>query len=211
MASTSVVGTGGQTAGAEEDSKNDDGLPRNQAAGTQVVSDGSIRVDVGLLDRLMNLVGELVLTRNQILQTATDATLAASAQHLNLITTELQEGVMKTRMQPISNITGRFPRVVRDLAVACGKSVRLDVEGADTELDKTLIEAIKDPLTHIVRNSVDHGIESPDVRAARGKPTEGRIVLRAFHEGKWRCARSSEANPSSHSRAEHRKLAHSLP
>jgi two-component system chemotaxis sensor kinase CheA len=150
------------------------------------VSDTNIRVDVGLLDKLMNLVGELVLARNQILQyTATheDSAFAATSQRLNLITTELQEGVMKTRMQPIGDIWGRLPRMVRDLATACGKQVAIEMEGKETELDKTVIEAIKDPLTHIVRNSVDHGLELPAVRVAAGKPAEGRLVLRAFHEG----------------------------
>jgi len=150
------------------------------------VSDTNIRVDVGLLDKLMNLVGELVLARNQILQyTATheDSAFAATSQRLNLITTELQEGVMRTRMQPIGNIWGRLPRMVRDLATGCGKRVAIEMEGKETELDKTVIEAIKDPLTHIVRNSVDHGLELPAVRVAAGKPAEGRLVLRAFHEG----------------------------
>ncbi|MBI5267256.1 MAG: chemotaxis protein CheA [candidate division Zixibacteria bacterium] len=150
------------------------------------VSETSIRVDVSLLDKLMNLVGELVLARNQILQYTPperDSTFIASTQTLNLITTELQEGVMKTRMQPIGNIWDKFPRVVRDLSLSCGKQVALEMEGKDTELDKTLIEAIKDPLTHIVRNSVDHGIETPDKRTQSGKSPEGRLVLRAYHEG----------------------------
>jgi two-component system chemotaxis sensor kinase CheA len=149
-------------------------------------SDSNIRVDVSLLDKLMNLVGELVLARNQILQfTATqqDSSFVATTQRLNLITTELQEGVMKTRMQPIGNVWAKFPRVVRDLALACKKQVRIEMEGKETELDKTIIEAIKDPLTHIVRNSVDHGMESPAERVARGKPAEGRLLLRAYHEG----------------------------
>ena len=150
------------------------------------VSDASIRVDVGLLDKLMNLVGELVLARNQILQfsnTTEDAGLLAPSQRLNLITTELQEGVMKTRMQPIGNIWNKFPRTVRDVAAACGKQIRIEMEGKETELDKTIIEAIKDPLTHIVRNSADHGIEPPAKRVAAGKSAEGRLLLRAFHEG----------------------------
>ncbi|MEY2745737.1 MAG: hypothetical protein RL112_779, partial [Planctomycetota bacterium] len=150
------------------------------------ISESNIRVDVVLLDRLMNLVGELVLARNQILQHAAqdgDSPVAATTQRLNRVTTELQEGVMKTRMQPIGNIWAKFPRVVRDLAKMCGKEVRLDMEGKDTELDKTIIEAIKDPLTHIVRNSIDHGVETPDRRAAAGKDREGRILMRAFHEG----------------------------
>src|SRR6202043_2299178 len=147
-------------------------------------SDSSIRVDVVLLDKLMNLVGELVLARNQILQFSNgkdDAGLIAPSQRLNLITTELQEGVMKTRMQPIGNIWSKFPRTVRDVATTCGKQIRLEMEGKETELDKTIIEAIKDPLMHIVRNSVDHGIEKPERRVAVGKPAEGRLLLRAYH------------------------------
>jgi len=146
----------------------------------------NIRVDVGQLDKLMNLVGELVLARNQILQFSAaqqDAAFLGTSQRLNLITTELQEGVMKTRMQPIDNIWNKFPRVVRDLAMSCGKRIRVEMEGKETELDKTLIEAIKDPLTHIVRNSADHGIERPEQREAQGKPAEGRLFLRAYHEG----------------------------
>lgn len=146
----------------------------------------SIRVDVGLLDDLMNLVGELVLARNQILQYSVeqhDTTFFATTQRLNLITTELQEGVMRTRMQPIENVWNKFPRVVRDLTMACGKQARLEMEGKHTELDKTLLEAIKDPLTHLVRNSVDHGLEGPEERMAKGKPAEGIVRLRAYHEG----------------------------
>ena len=150
------------------------------------VSNNTIRVDVGLLDKLMNLVGELVLARNQILQFTTtqkDAVYLGAAQRLNLITTELQEGVMKTRMQPIGTVWNKLPRLVRDLAMNCGKSVEIEMSGADTELDKTIIEAIKSPLTHIIRNAVDHGIEAPEVRLSKGKPREGRLSLRAFHEG----------------------------
>ncbi len=146
----------------------------------------SIRVNVDILDRLMNLVGELVLARNQMVQlTATeqDPSYLSTTQHLDQLTSELQEGVMKTRMQPIGNIWNKFPRVVRDLATACGKKVRLHMEGKSTELDKTVIEAVKDPLTHIIRNSVDHGIETPDERVAIGKNPEGRLSLRASHEG----------------------------
>jgi two-component system chemotaxis sensor kinase CheA len=150
------------------------------------VSDSSIRVDVGLLDKLMNLVGELVLARNQIMQFSSDqedSGFLGAVQRLNLLTTELQTGVMKTRMQPIGNVWGKFPRLVRDLAIACGKQVRLDLDGQDTELDKTIVEAIRDPLTHMVRNAIDHGIESPAERVARGKPAEGRLLLHAAHEG----------------------------
>ena len=150
------------------------------------VSDSSVRVDVGLLDKLMNLVGELVLARNQVVQfgaSIEDSAFISASQRLNLITTELQEGVMKTRMQPIGNVWNKLPRVVRDLSVSCGKQVRVEMVGKETELDRTIIEAIKDPLTHIVRNAVDHGIEAADVRAAHGKPRTGTLMLRAFHEG----------------------------
>jgi two-component system chemotaxis sensor kinase CheA len=161
-------------------------LPEAPETRTSAVSESSIRVDVGLLDKLMNLVGELVLARNQILQFSTsqeDPAFIGTTQRLNLLTTELQAGVMKTRMQPISNIWSKFPRIVRDLAVACGKQARIEMEGQETELDKTIIEAIRDPLTHLVRNAVDHGIELPSERLARGKPAEGRLLLHAFHEG----------------------------
>ena len=153
---------------------------------SSAASDSSIRVDVSLLDKLVNLVGELVLARNQVLQFSTsesDSAFLASSQRLNLITTELQGSVMKTRMQPIGNIWGKLPRVVRDLAAGCGKEVRLEMEGKETELDKTIIEAIKDPLIHIVRNSVDHGIEQPQQRREKGKSGEGCLKMRAYHEG----------------------------
>jgi two-component system chemotaxis sensor kinase CheA len=150
------------------------------------VSDSSIRVDVGLLDKLMTLVGELVLARNQIMQFSAsqeNPTLQGTVQRLNLLTTELQAGVMKTRMQPINTIWSKFPRVVRDLAVACHKQARLEMEGQETELDKSIIESIRDPLTHLIRNAVDHGLETPEVRQAQGKTPEGRLMLHAFHEG----------------------------
>jgi two-component system chemotaxis sensor kinase CheA len=153
--------------------------------GRRAVADSTIRVDVDLLDELMLLVGELVLTRNQIVQNVarqTDTDLIRASQRLNLIASELQEGVMKTRMQPIDHIWSKLPRVVRDLGLQLKKSIRLEMEGRETELDKTLLEAVKDPLTHLVRNSVDHGIETPDVRKAAGKPTEGVLTLRARHE-----------------------------
>ncbi len=150
------------------------------------VAESTVRIDVNLLDNLMNLVGELVLARNQIMQFSqrlNDSAMASACQRLNLIATELQEGVMKTRMQPIGNAWNKLPRIVRDLSIALGKQVQVTMEGADTELDKTILESIKDPLTHIVRNAVDHGIESPATRVAAGKPAEGTLHLRAFHEG----------------------------
>ena len=146
----------------------------------------TIRVGVNLLDKLMTQVGELVLARNQLLQIANtvgDTGLHAVSQRMNLIATELQEEVMKTRMQPIGNIWSQFPRTVRDVALGCNKEVGIEMEGEKTELDKTIIEAIKDPLTHLVRNSVDHGIELPAERLKAGKNRVGRLILRAFHEG----------------------------
>ncbi|MFP4540975.1 MAG: chemotaxis protein CheA [Opitutales bacterium] len=148
----------------------------------------TVRVDVDLLDRLMNLAGELVLARNQLGQAARPGRLDESSiqqvsQRLNHITSDLQEGIMKTRMQPIGTVWGQFPRIVRDVATGLGKQVRLELVGETTELDRTILEAIRDPLTHLIRNAVDHGVESPEARAAAGKPTQAHLVMRAFHEG----------------------------
>ncbi len=124
----------------------------------------------------MRQVGELVLTRNQIVRQASgqhDVELTRAAQRLNLIATELQEGVMKTRMQPIDHLWAKLPRVVRDLGAACGKPVELEMVGRETELDRTLLEAVKDPLTHLVRNAVDHGLESAG-RARRRRASRPR-------------------------------------
>ena len=151
---------------------------------SSAVSQSSIRVGVGLLDidSLFWLVNWS--WRHQIMQVTTmQENPHQGGARLNLLTTELQAGVMKTRMQPIGAIWSKLPRVVRDLAIACGKRACLETEGQETELDKSIIEAIRDPLTHLIRNSVDHGIESPKERAARGKAAEGRIALHAFHEG----------------------------
>ena len=170
----------------EEERRQEEGRREEDVERHSAAVDSNIRVGVGLLDKLMDLVGELVLTRNQILQYNTereDVALNATSQRLNLITTELQEGVMKTRMQPIGVVWNKFPRVVRDMAVSLGKQIQLEMDGAETELDRTIIEAIKDPLMHLVRNSCDHGIEMPDVRVRAGKPAQGRLTLRAFHEG----------------------------
>jgi two-component system, chemotaxis family, sensor kinase CheA len=181
-------------AGTKEEHRGDIGVTEvaggkksdEDPAKSSAVADANIRVGVGLLDKLMDLVGELVLTRNQILQfnaDREDAALNATSQRLNLITTELQEGVMKTRMQPIGMVWNKLPRVVRDTALALGKQIRLEMDGTETELDRTIIEAIKDPLVHLVRNSCDHGIEPPEVRVKVGKKPEGRLTLRAYHEG----------------------------
>jgi two-component system, chemotaxis family, sensor kinase CheA len=162
------------------------GRREEDATRSSAAVDANIRVGVGLLDKLMDLVGELVLTRNQILQfniEREDPALNATSQRLNLITTELQEGVMKTRMQPIGVVWNKLPRVVRDMGTALGKQIHLQMDGAETELDRTIIEAIKDPLMHLVRNSCDHGIESPEARVKAGKSPQGILTLRAYHEG----------------------------
>jgi two-component system chemotaxis sensor kinase CheA len=146
----------------------------------------TIRVHVSLLDNLMNLVGELVLIRNQLLQHTkvndNDSEFGKMSQRLNVLTAELQNEVMKTRMQPVGNVLNKFTRVVRDMGRELGKKVELNIHGAETELDKTIIEAVKDPLTHIVRNSVDHGVESGSERKAAGKSETGHIEIKAHHE-----------------------------
>ncbi|WP_035235970.1 hybrid sensor histidine kinase/response regulator [Desulfobacter vibrioformis] len=145
----------------------------------------SLRVNVGLLDTLMNLAGELVLSRNQLLQGVNSSNIKAtelSSQRIDMITSELQEAIMRTRMQPIANILNKFTRVVRDLSHQLGKSIDLEIEGKDVELDKTILESINDPLTHLIRNSVDHGIETPMEREQMGKDGTGKIVLKAFHD-----------------------------
>ena len=164
--------------GAGEAGDGDGGTGSSGAAAS------TIRVDIRLLDEMMRLVGELVLARNQILEQTSGrrGPMEGPVGRLDLITAELQAQVMATRMQPIGSAWRRFPRLLRDVAAACGKSVRLELDGADTELDRSLIEAVTDPLAHIVRNAVSHGIESPDERVAKGKPPEGVLSLRAFHE-----------------------------
>jgi two-component system chemotaxis sensor kinase CheA len=147
-------------------------------------AESTLRVDVALLNRMMNLVGELVLTRNQVLQaTAADPKMTLLTRRLDMVTADLRESVMKARMQPVSNIFSKMPRIVRDVSQLLGRKVRLEMEGQDTELDKSLLEAIKDPLTHAVRNSLDHGIEPPDVRITSGKNPEGTLKLRAAQQG----------------------------
>jgi two-component system chemotaxis sensor kinase CheA len=146
----------------------------------------TIRVAVDVLDELMALVGELVLTRNQLLQLVRgqeESALSVPLQRLSQITSDLQEGVMKTRMQPIGSAWNKLPRLVRDLAHELDRKIELVMHGGDTELDRQVLELIKDPLTHMVRNAADHGLESPAERRAVGKPETGRITLRAFHEG----------------------------
>lgn len=154
--------------------------------GESSLANQSIRVSVDLLENLMTMVSELVLTRNQLLQMVrghTDSEFKVPLQRLSHVTTELQEGVMKTRMQPIGNAWAKLPRIVRDLSHELGKKIDLQMLGSDTELDRQILELIKDPLTHMVRNSADHGLEDPKTRLADGKPETGKIVLNAYHEG----------------------------
>jgi two-component system, chemotaxis family, sensor kinase CheA len=167
--------------------------PKQDAKASAKVVENNVRVNVGILDRLMNLAGELVLGRNQLLQSVNSKSshehLAAVASRLDQVTSELQEAIMQTRMQPVGAVFNRFPRVVRDLSAKLGKSCSLEIEGSDVEVDKTIIEAIGDPLTHLIRNAVDHGIEKPEVRVANGKKAEGIIHLRAFHQAGKVCVR----------------------
>jgi two-component system, chemotaxis family, sensor kinase CheA len=140
---------------------------------------------VPLVDRLVTLAGELVLVRNQATRTidSRDTHLRPLVQRLDAVTGELQDAVMRTRMQPVGNLFGKFPRMVRDLAKQMGKQIDLEVRGTEVELDKTILEALSDPLTHLIRNSCDHGIEPPQTRERNGKPAHGRIVLSARHLG----------------------------
>ncbi|MBE0531244.1 MAG: chemotaxis protein CheW [Rhodospirillales bacterium] len=180
-------GASGSGASVGKRSGSGSGL-RKEAEGTKesAVASHSIRVSVGLLENLMTLVSELVLTRNQLLQMVRgkdDSEFKVPLQRLSLITSDLQEGVMKTRMQPIGNAWSKLPRIVRDLSVESGKKIDLQMIGADTELDRQVLELIKDPLTHMVRNSADHGLEGPADRLQAGKPEKGLIRLNAYHEG----------------------------
>jgi two-component system, chemotaxis family, sensor kinase CheA len=153
----------------------------SERAGTG--NDKTLRIDVDVLNRMMNLVGELVLTRNQMLQSdRTAANFPELARRLDSVTADLRETVMQARMQPVGNLFGKFPRMVRDLARTCGRNVRIEFTGQETGLDKSLLEAIKDPLTHAVRNAVDHGIEAPSVRVLAGKSVEGCVRLKAFQQ-----------------------------
>ena len=159
--------------------------PKDNKPAHKIEKETSLRVHVSLLDSLMTLAGELVLSRNQLIQSMSSHDQRAAeiaGQRIDLITSELQEAIMLTRMQSVGNVFNKFPRVVRDLSKQLGKQVNLTLEGKDVELDKTIIEAIGDPLTHLVRNAVDHGVEIPEVRQQAGKNPEGRIILRAYHK-----------------------------
>ena len=164
-------------------------VENKQAAPKKVAprkSEPTVRVDTAILDEIMNMVGELVLVRNRLVSletTSDDEEISRAVANLDIVTGDLQGSVMKTRMQPIKKVFGKFPRVVRDLARTLGKDIRLDLEGEETDLDKNLVEALADPLVHLVRNSVDHGIEMPDIRMQSGKEKQGRILLSASQEG----------------------------
>ncbi|NVK89582.1 MAG: chemotaxis protein CheA [Gammaproteobacteria bacterium] len=160
--------------------------PKAPVKPSSVTAESTVRVDTARLDDIMNMVGELVLARNRLKmlgQNYQDEELNKAVATLDVVTSDLQGSVMKTRMQPIKKVFGRFPRVVRDLARSLKKEISLSLVGEDTDLDKNLVEALADPLVHLVRNSVDHGIESPDVRVASGKPRTGKVVLSAAQEG----------------------------
>jgi two-component system chemotaxis sensor kinase CheA len=169
----------------ETPSKKSEDSKENKPAKKPVES--SVRVDTRRLDDIMNLVGELVLVRNRLLTLRTSSEpsddLSNAVANLDHVTTDLQSSVMKTRMQPVKKVFGRFPRVVRDLSRSLGKEIELSMNGENTDLDKNLVEALADPLVHLIRNSCDHGIEMPDERAEKGKPRKGQIVLSAEQEG----------------------------
>ena len=159
----------------------------NKAKPAKNSTESTVRVDTKRLDEIMNLVGELVLVRNRLLtlkgKNSNREDIANAVANLDHVTTDLQASVLKTRMQPVKKVFGRFPRVVRDLARKLGKDINLELQGEETDLDKNLVEALADPLVHLVRNSVDHGVEMPDIRAAAGKPKTGTVVLAAQQEG----------------------------
>ncbi|PJB71999.1 MAG: hybrid sensor histidine kinase/response regulator [Alphaproteobacteria bacterium CG_4_9_14_3_um_filter_47_13] len=166
--------------------KPNDNQAQNEATKESAVANQSLRVSVDVLENLMTMVSELVLTRNQLLQilrTQGENEFTTPLQRLNHVVSDLQEGVMKTRMQPVGNAWSKLPRIIRDINIELGKKIELEMRGQDTELDRQVLELIKDPLTHMVRNSADHGIETPAERKAAGKPETGKIYLNSFHEG----------------------------
>ncbi len=167
----------------EDDAKEVKGKP---AAGNKPAAESNVRVDTRLLDKIMNMVGELVLVRNRLVRLGgarEDEEMGKALGTLDMVTADLQTSVMKTRMQPVKKVFGRFPRLIRDLSRNLKKEVRLELRGEETDLDKNLVEALADPLIHLVRNAVDHGIESPEKRSASGKPREGNVLLSAEQEG----------------------------
>lgn len=163
-----------------------DAAPAKAGNASAPAAETTVRVETSVLDRIMNMVGELVLVRNRLSnleERFDDEEITETVTNLDVVTSDLQSSVMKTRMQPIKKVFGRFPRVVRDLARSLKKDINLEMLGEDTDLDKNLVEALADPLVHLVRNSVDHGIEMPDVREAAGKPRQGTVALSAEQEG----------------------------
>lgn len=157
-----------------------------KGAAAKAAPESNVRVDTRLLDKIMNMVGELVLVRNRLVRlgvTREDEEMAKALGTLDMVTADLQMSVMKTRMQPVKKVFGRFPRLIRDLSRSLRKEIRLELRGEETDLDKNLVEALADPLIHLVRNSVDHGIESPEIREGLGKPREGHVLLSAEQEG----------------------------
>ncbi len=182
-------------ASSREEAQNAEaGSPKGAEGGGGGEADQTIRVEISRLDSVMNLVGELVLGRNRLVKLSGDIDgvtdferrikeVAEAISQLNRVTTDLQTAVIKTRMQPIKKVLGKFPRMVRDLSRKMGKSIRLELSGEETELDKSVIEEIGDPLVHIIRNSIDHGIEMPDDRIAQGKDPEGVVRISAYQEG----------------------------
>ena len=179
----------------KEPAKKQDSQPETKAppadkkpSKVKVQAEEKIRVGVSFLNDLVNIAGELVLGRNQLLQIATPLVkettgLNTVLQHISRVTSEMQEKIMQMRMQPVSMLFGKFQRIVRDLSKTLQKDIKLEIFGEEVELDKTIIEALSDPLTHLVRNSVDHGIEKPDEREQNGKPRAGKLILQAYHEG----------------------------
>ncbi|MFC3149865.1 chemotaxis protein CheA [Litoribrevibacter euphylliae] len=160
--------------------------PRAQGKDSAAPTETTVRVDTKRLDDIMNMVGELVLVRNRLVRlgmSSSNEDMSKAVSNLDVVTADLQTSVMKTRMQPIKKVFGRFPRVVRDLARTLKKEVNLELVGEDTDLDKNLVEALADPLVHLVRNAVDHGVEMPEVRESNSKPRTGKVVLSAEQEG----------------------------
>ena len=180
------AGMKARPAAVSEPASAPDCAPTKATASNMPQTETTVRVETSVLDRIMNMVGELVLIRNRIssLDSAIgNESLSQAAGQLDVVTTDLQAAVMKTRMQPIKKVFGRFPRVVRDLARSLSKEVNLELYGEGTDLDKNLVEALADPLIHLVRNAVDHGIEEPAIRKAKGKPMAGTVRLTAAQEG----------------------------
>lgn len=177
-----------ETVHEEQPSHDEQAKDSSQKKSQNVVVEDTIRVHVSLLNNLLNLASEMVLGRNQLLRVVEKHRKSIPGiepilQNIDHITTELQEKIMQTRMQPIANVFNKFPRIIRELSKKLGKEIELQLEGSEVELDKSIIEALGDPLTHLVRNSADHGIETPDIREKSGKPRVGTVILKAYHEG----------------------------